>query len=133
MTEQSAQKRARPLSPHLQVYKLPYNALMSIIGRAVGIKLSIATTIILLWLIAVTWLPSIFEPSMAFFKVPFISCILLLGTFVTFFYIGNGIRHVLWDFVIGVHHKTGKVTGNIVLIVSALLTAFVWYVSQGGM
>ena len=39
-----------------------------------------------------------------------------------FFYLGNGIRHVLWDMVIGVNVKFGVTTGNIVLLISALLT-----------
>ncbi len=116
----------RPLSPHLQVYRLPYNAMMSIIGRAVGIALYIALCVILAWFCAIVWKPELFEQSMLFFKsdviIHILTVKLLLGAFVTFFYLGNGIRHVLWDHLIGVNVKSGKMTGNIVLIVSALLT-----------
>ncbi len=31
----------RPLSPHLQIYKLPFTALLSVLHRATGIKLSL--------------------------------------------------------------------------------------------
>ena len=128
-----SQNSTRPLSPHLQVYKLPYNALMSIIGRAVGIGLSVAVTVVFLWLIAVVWSPSLFEPSMAFLSLPFVGYLLLFAAFVIFFYLGNGVRHVLWDFVIGVHHDTGKLTGHIVLVVSLLLTIGLFMAGRSGL
>jgi len=119
-------KDKRPLSPHLQVYKLPYNALMSIIGRAVGIALFIALSVILVWFYLSVWNPEIFTATMEFLRGPIIGQIitfkLLLGAFAVFFYLGNGIRHVLWDMVIGVNVKFGELTGNIVLAVSAALT-----------
>lgn len=128
-------KSKRPTSPHLQVYRLPYNARMSIIGRAVGIKLSIVVSVILAWFVAVTWNPSVYDVTMEFLKAPGIDVafyyLLLFGAFVTFFYIGNGIRHVLWEMVIGVKPKTGVMTGNIVLLVSAFLTLGLWLVSSG--
>lgn len=129
-------KSKRPLSPHLQVYKLPYNARMSIIGRLVGIVLFFAVSVILAWFVAVTWQPELYASTMELLATPGIDegfkYFLLLGAFVTFFYIGNGIRHVLWDFVIGVKPKAGVTTGNIVLLVSALLTAGLWYCTTYG-
>jgi hypothetical protein len=56
---------------------------------------------------------------------------LLLGAFVTFFYLGNGIRHVIWDLSVGVNVKFGERTGNIVLLVSALLTLGLWACVEG--
>ena len=122
----SEENSKRPLSPHLEAYRLPYNALMSIVGRGVGIGLSKGVYITLLWLVAVIWYPPFYEPSMAFLTHPALGYFFLFCAFVVFFYLGNGVRHVLWDFVIGVHHKTGKMTGNIVLVVSALLTLGLW-------
>lgn len=116
------QKANRPLSPHLQVYKLPYNAKMSIAGRGVGIALAAVVTLIFLCVIAVAWVPAVFAPLMAFLHLPVIGYLMLAASFVVFFYLGNGVRHVLWDCVIGVHHKCGFKTANITLIVSALLT-----------
>lgn len=42
----------RPLSPHLQVYRLPLTALMSISHRATGVALSVGTLLLAWWLIA---------------------------------------------------------------------------------
>ena len=128
---ESADGTKRPLSPHLQVYKLPYNAIMSITGRAVGIALSKALSLALLWVIAVVAYPPLYDASMAIFMHPAFGYLLLAAAFAVFFYLGNGVRHVLWDFVIGVHHKTGKLTGNIVLVLAALLTVALWQFGGG--
>ena len=124
-------KTKRPLSPHLQVYRLPYNAVMSITGRAAGVALAGALCVILSWFVAVVWNPAFYDATMEFLNAPIIDVIakytFLLGAFVVFFYLGNGVRHVLWDMVIGVNVKTGIVTGNIVLIIAALLTFGLWF------
>lgn len=132
MADAQASKNQRPLSPHLQVYRLPYNAKMSIIGRAVGIGLSIALSAVFLTFIAIVWVPEIYQPVKTFLDVSIIRYAMLFGAFVVFFYIGNGIRHLLWDMVIGVNVKTGIMTGNIVLVVSAVLTLGLWFASCGG-
>lgn len=128
-------KSKRPLSPHLQVYRLPYNARMSIIGRGVGIVLSLTVTVILAWFVAVVWNPSVYDATMGLLERPAIAeafkYFLLLGAFVTFFYLGNGIRHVIWDLSVGVNVKFGERTGNIVLLVSALLTLGLWACVEG--
>ncbi|MEM7650885.1 MAG: succinate dehydrogenase, cytochrome b556 subunit [Pseudomonadota bacterium] len=129
MSESQTTKRARPLSPHLQVYKLPYNAMMSIIGRGVGIGLSLALSVVLIWFNLAVGNAGLYNSTIEFLNLPLLGYLFLLAAFVIFFYIGNGIRHVLWDFVIGVHDKTGRMTGHIVLIVSALLTLGLWSIS----
>ncbi|MGH1397935.1 MAG: succinate dehydrogenase, cytochrome b556 subunit [Alphaproteobacteria bacterium] len=117
----------RPLSPHLQVYKLPYNARMSIAGRVVGIGLFISASVIFAWFSAAVWNPSLFDATMAFLKsdaiINLMTIKLIFGVFVVCFYLGNGVRHVLWDLVIGVKPACGRMTGNVVLLVSALITA----------
>lgn len=120
----------RPLSPHLQVYNLPYNARMSIIGRAVGVGLALVTVIMLAWFNAVVWVPQIYDLTMTFLNNDFTYYGGLALAFLTFFYIGNGIRHVLWDMMIGVNEKAGILTGNIVLVLSALLTIGLAYCLQ---
>ena len=43
--------RPRPLSPHLQIYKLPLPALMSISHRITGVALSSGTILLAMWLL----------------------------------------------------------------------------------
>ena len=42
--------RPRPLSPHLQIYRLPLPALMSISHRLSGVVLSTGTIFVAVWL-----------------------------------------------------------------------------------
>lgn len=125
MTDPDTQSK-RPLSPHLQVYRLPYNAMMSIIGRAVGIGLSLSVLVLCGWFIAIVWSPDLYDTSFALFDLPYIEYVFLLWAFATFFYMGNGIRHVLWDIGIGLNEKAGRLSGNIVLVISVLLTLSLW-------
>ena len=123
--------RERPLSPHLQVYRLPYNAMMSIIGRMVGIGLCLSLVAVLGWFTAVVWNPEFYDQSMAFLSAPWVKYFMMLWAFAVFFYIGNGVRHVLWSMGIGVNEKAGIRSGNIALLLSAVLTFALWQFSCG--
>ncbi len=130
MSEEST-LRERPLSPHLQVYRLPYNALMSIVGRMVGIGLCVSLLVLLGWFIAVVWNPGFYTQSLEFLNAPWVKYIAMLWAFSVFFYIGNGVRHVLWSIGIGVNEQAGIRTGNIVLMLSVILTFALWQFSCG--
>lgn len=130
MTDPDIQAK-RPLSPHLQVYRLPYNALMSISGRIVGIGLAISALALCAWFIAIVWHPELYTQSYAVFDFPYIEYGFLLWALAAFFYMGNGIRHVLWDMGIGVNEKAGRLSGNIALVVSVLMTFGLWQMMCG--
>jgi len=99
---------------------------MSIIGRAVGVGLAGLVSLILMWFIGVVWHPPLFEATLTFINTPYTAYALMALSFIVFFYLGNGVRHVLWDFGIGVTPKAGRLSGNIVLVLSAFLTLFLW-------
>lgn len=123
-------KRERPLSPHLQVYRLPYNAIMSISGRAAGIVLALVLVVVSAWFIAVAWNPALYDITLGFIKdIPYVGYAFLALAFLVFFYLGNGIRHALWDMGIGVNQRFGIISGNIVLVVALALTLGLWKIS----
>lgn len=123
----------RPLSPHLQVYKLPFNALMSITGRVIGVKLFIALSIALIWLNASIWTPSLFDATINFLNIQYVDIavryIALIAAFGIFLYLGNGIRHVLWDFGIGLNVKWGEKTGVLAIIFALIATLILGYLT----
>lgn len=125
MSEHHDHTASRPLSPHLQVYKLPYNAKLSIIGRGIGIGLSVAVSLILLCFVVGVWVPSFYAAVVSFLGLPFMGILMVLASAIVFFYLGNGVRHVLWDYVVGVHHEKGFMTGHIAIAVAAILGAIV--------
>ena len=121
----------RPLSPHLQVYRLPYNALMSISGRGVGIILSVTLMVLLGWFIAVVWNPPLYDQTMTWLDNPYTKYAMMFWAFLVFFYIGNGLRHLMWDMGIGLNEKSGIISGNIVLLLSVILTFGLWQITCG--
>ncbi|MGB1875908.1 MAG: succinate dehydrogenase, cytochrome b556 subunit [Rhodospirillaceae bacterium] len=117
----------RPLSPHLQVYRLPLTALMSITHRMTGIGLTLGTLLLAWWVSAAAYGQAEYEQVQAFLG-SWIAMILLLGfSFALFFHLCNGIRHLFWDF--GNYfelHETRR-ADICVLIGAAALTAATWF------
>src|SRR5690348_15437891 len=87
---------ARPLSPHLQVYRLPLTAVMSITHRITGVGLSLGLIVVTVWLVAAAYGPEAYD-AFAGFMVSWLGLLILLGfSLALFFHLCNGIRHLLW-------------------------------------
>ncbi|MEQ8509050.1 MAG: succinate dehydrogenase, cytochrome b556 subunit [Rhodospirillaceae bacterium] len=122
----------RPLSPHLQVYRLPLTALMSITHRITGIGLTIGTLLLTWWVTAAAYGVASFEQAQGFLG-SWIGLLLLFGfSFALFFHLFNGVRHLFWDF--GRYfelHETRR-ADIAVLVAAAALTVVVWVMALGG-
>ena len=122
----AAKPISRPLSPHLQVYRLPLAAWLSITHRATGIGLTTGTLLLTWWVAAAAYGPYAYDTAMAFLTSP-IGLLLLLGySFALFFHLCNGIRHLLWD--VGRNFEISQTKrGNLFVLVGAvLLTGAAW-------
>ncbi len=122
----------RPLSPHLQVYRLPLTALMSITHRITGIGLTIGTLLLTWWVTAAAYGAEAFDQVQGFLG-SWIGLLLLFGfSFALFFHLFNGVRHLFWDF--GRYfelHETRR-ADIAVLVAAAALTVVVWVMALGG-
>jgi succinate dehydrogenase / fumarate reductase cytochrome b subunit len=88
----------RPLSPHLQVYRWQLTSVLSILHRITGVALSAGTLLLTWWLVAAAYGPDAFATAQGFMG-SFIGQLILWGfTFALFYHLGNGIRHLAWDF-----------------------------------
>lgn len=97
MTDTPAAKRQRPLSPHLQVYRLPLPALTSITHRITGIGLCAGTLLLVWWLVAAAVGPEAYATAAGFIASP-IGLILMFGWSAALWYhFFNGLRHLVWD------------------------------------
>ena len=120
--------KARPLSPHLQIYRLPLPAILSITHRMTGVVLSTGTILIALWLIALAQGPEAFAMAMMAVSHP-IGQIILFGYSVALFYhMCNGIRHLNWDRGSGLEIESVYRSGKITIAMAVLLTALLWAV-----
>lgn len=118
----------RPLSPHLQVYRLPLPALLSITHRATGVFLAIGTILLSLWIISLATGADEFQ-SVKGFIGSFVGRVLLLGwTFSLFFHLFNGVRHLYWDMAKGLELKSVYTSGYITMAAAAVFTLLVWII-----
>ena len=118
--------RSRPLSPHLQVYRLPLPALMSISHRATGVLLAAGSLVLVYWLDAVASGPDAFAEAQALLGSLPGRALLLLLTFSLFYHLGNGIRHLFWDAGAGFELRTAHASGVAVIVAAVVLTLAAW-------
>ncbi len=126
---QAAKPAARPLSPHLQVYRLPLAALTSIFHRITGIGLTIGMLLLVGWVGAAAFGSEPYATFMGFMTSP-IGYLLLAGfSFALFFHLCNGIRHLFWDVGLNFEIYQTKRSNVIVIVATLVLTAVSWFLA----
>ena len=89
--------RARPLSPHIRIYRAQITSVFSILHRLSGILLVLGAILFSIWLSVLVFFAEFFvvvSEFLAFWPVK----VLLLGwIFALFYHLCNGLRHLLWD------------------------------------
>ena len=128
------QNPARPLSPHLQVYRWQVQMVTSILHRATGIVLSVGSLLIAYGMIALaTGEASWNEVRDCAGSV--LGMLVLIGwSWALAFHLINGIRHLLQDAGWGYAITTFVRNSWISVIGSFVLTAAIWAVvlARGG-
>lgn len=118
--------RSRPMSPHLQVYRLPLTALMSVTHRATGTGLGLGCLLLAYWLGSAAYGPEAYARAQAFIGSWF-GVLLLLGFSASLFYhLCNGVRHLLWDIGWGFEKQQYTASGYATILIAAALTAVTW-------
>ena len=113
-------QKIRPLSPHLTIYKPQLTSVLSIFHRITGSLLGLLIVLSsVLFYNSLFYVGSGFQYSMSFdFFSMFSIFVLAIGYFVVFvisYHLLNGIRHLSWDFALGLEIKNLYTTGMIVL------------------
>lgn len=121
-----SQKSARPLSPHLQVYKPQLTSVTSILHRASGFALSVGLVLLTWWLVAAAYGPNAYSDFTRFINSE-IGLVLMFGWTLAFYYhLANGIRHLFWDSGFLFKIRNAYAAGYFVLLMTAVLTALTW-------
>jgi succinate dehydrogenase / fumarate reductase, cytochrome b subunit len=124
----------RPLSPHLQVYRPQTTSVLSILHRLTGVALTLGTLLLTWWLVSAVYGPDAFADAQAFVGSWFGQLLLWGFTFALFYHLGNGIRHLAWDFGWGFELSQVRASGLAMLafaVVGTLLTLIVAYATRG--
>jgi succinate dehydrogenase / fumarate reductase, cytochrome b subunit len=118
--------KARPLSPHLTVYKLIPTMVMSILHRVTGAALYAGTVLLAFWLITAASGPDAFAwASFAFDS--WIGRFVLFGyTWALLHHMLGGIRHFIWDAGIGFDKRSATNLAIATAVGSVSLTALLW-------
>jgi succinate dehydrogenase / fumarate reductase cytochrome b subunit len=116
-------RRERPLSPHLQVYRLPRTALLSITHRMTGVALSGGILVLTYWLTAATYGADAFATAQAVIGSWFGQVVLWGLLFSLYYHLCNGIRHLVWDTGAGFDLPTVHRSDVIVIGAAVALTA----------
>jgi succinate dehydrogenase / fumarate reductase cytochrome b subunit len=88
---------ARPLSPHLSIYKPTLTMMMSIVHRATGYALYFGTAILVWWLMAAASGPNAYA-KVQWFMGSIVGQVILFGyTWALIHHMYGGIRHFIWD------------------------------------
>ena len=119
---------ARPLSPHLQIYRPMLTMMMSIVHRITGAGLYFGMLLLAWWLIATAAGPSAYAKFQWFIETLIGRLILFGFTWALIHHMLGGIRHLIWD--------TGRGLGPVErewltlagLIGSIGLTILIWVV-----
>ncbi len=122
-----AREAVRPLSPHLQIYRWYFTMALSIAHRASGVALAFGLLLLTWWLTALARGPEAFAVVQAVTGNFFGGLVLFGYTFVLFYHLANGIRHLAWDAGYGLDKQTAMESGYVVLAVAAALTLLTWF------
>ncbi|MBX2833902.1 MAG: succinate dehydrogenase, cytochrome b556 subunit [Micavibrio sp.] len=129
MTSQTGEKKQRPLSPHLQVYKPQMTSVLSITHRACGVALSIGTLLVTIWLVAAATGEDAYEAVSGFMRSGFGTFLIFGWSVALFYHLCNGIRHLFWDTGRLFKIENAYRAGYAVLAGTLLLTALAWGVA----
>ena len=119
----------RPLSPHLQIYRVTLTMAMSIAHRATGLALYVGTLLLVWWLVAAASGPTAYADVQAFIG-SFIGRLIIFGyTWALMHHLLSGIRHFVWDLGYGFKPNEREALTWGALIGGISLTVLLWIVA----
>jgi succinate dehydrogenase / fumarate reductase cytochrome b subunit len=112
----------RPLSPHLQIYRLPITGIISITHRMTGVCLTVGLIGLVLMLVQIkNGMLSYLELQTLLHALP-IQLILSGFIYALMFHLCHGVRHLFWDLGKSFSRETFMRYALIELFASTLLT-----------
>ena len=123
-----AYENDRPLSPHLQVYRLPLTAVLSITHRLSGLAIILGAVLLIFVLFSLAAGPQAYAAAHALLDSWFGYVVLVGFTLALYFHLCNGVRHLFWDMGYGFELDTADKSAIGTLIAAVVLTVATWLV-----
>ena len=124
---------ARPLSPHLQIYRFQWTMALSILHRITGVALTAGALGLVWWLLALSGSVEEHGRFVDAAGSPFGLVVVALFLAALVYHFFNGIRHLLWDTGWGLDIPTAFRTGMAVIVLSVASLALLLFVLWRGL
>jgi succinate dehydrogenase / fumarate reductase cytochrome b subunit len=118
-----ARRTGRPLSPHLQIYRLPITAIVSILTRITGNGLIVGVVLVVWWLLAAATGPGYFAVADWVLRSWLGDLVLAASAWALWYHLLAGLRHLWFDSSRGLEVATAERSGIACLIGAFVLTA----------
>lgn len=117
---------ARPLSPHLSIYRPQWTWIPSILHRITGVGVGVAAVLVVWWLLAAASGPDYFATADWVVNGWLGNIVMLLALFGLSYHFCNGIRHLWWDTGSGFAPEKVERSAQVTVAVSIVLALIVW-------
>jgi succinate dehydrogenase / fumarate reductase cytochrome b subunit len=118
--------RARPLSPHVGLYRWQIGNSLSILHRITGVFLALGLLALGYWLVSLASGQGSYAAASRVFASPLGLLFLMGWSFAFLYHLLNGVRHLFWDVGRGFERAQRHASGWFVLLGSIALTACLW-------
>jgi succinate dehydrogenase / fumarate reductase cytochrome b subunit len=120
--------KPRPLSPHLQVWRLTLTMAMSIAHRITGAALYFGFILVAWWLLAAASGPNAYGIFESFIGSIIGEIILFSFTWALLHHALGGVRHLIWDMLYGFEPHEREMLALATLVGSIGLTIVIWVI-----
>ncbi len=122
-------RRARPMSPHLQVWRWHITMAGSILHRVTGSALYVGALILAAWALSLAGGPDSYELFLRVMgSLP--GKLVLFGLTVSVFYhLAAGVRHLVWDLGLGLDPKTADLLAAASMAFGVAASIAVWVIA----
>ena len=121
-----------PTSPHLQIYRLPLTALLSITHRITGVLLALGCVLLIVILAAAADGASSYEAILPHLQSWYGQLFLAGLVFSLYLHFCNGVRHLIWDVGYGFELGFVDLTAKLAIALAIALTVATWLVAGSG-
>ena len=126
---QAAKPSARPLSPHLQVWRWHITMWGSILNRATGVALYVGALILAGWAVALASGQDAYIAYTGMLGTPLGLLVMLGLTFSLYYHLAAGVRHLFWDAGKGFDPKLADLTGVAAIGFAVVATLATWAIA----
>ena len=116
-------KPARPLSPHLTIYRPQLTSISSILTRITGNALLVGALLVVWWFVAAATSPEYFAFADAIVTSWLGNLVMFGSLWAIWYHTLAGVRHLIWDNGVGLELATAHKLGWAVVYGSFGLTA----------